>query len=210
MKCICIGATKGGSGKTTTALNLGVAAARSGKKVMLIDADVQASLIQWRASREGDDIGAVAITQATVHRDIESFNHHDLVIIDCGGRDSNTLRSCIMAADIVIVPVIGSQVDFWAAQDVIALLREARVYKEIPAYLLLNQVITGTRAAQEAADAMQELKEDIVPLQSQLHARVAYKDISEGKGVLEGKDPKAAQEVRDLYGEVMHIIGGNP
>ena len=199
---ITIGSTKGGVGKSTIACNLAVAAALGGKTTLLIDADVQASSMAFRAARETDDIRAMAITTPTLHKDLTQFDT-DFIFIDAGGRDTGTFRSAVMAADLLIIPCLPSSVDFWAAGDVIELLREARTYKEIKACFLLNQVIPHTRLSKEAVDAMQDYHADAALLKTCIHSRIVYKNaFALGRGVLEMQDSKATDEIKGLFAEI--------
>ena len=66
-KVIALTNQKGGVGKTTTAVNLGVCLSKQGKKVLLVDADVQANLTMSLGYPRPDDL---PISLATIMQDI--------------------------------------------------------------------------------------------------------------------------------------------
>ena len=204
---ITIGNSKGGVGKSTIACNFAVMAALKKKKVLLVDADPQASSLNFRSIRETDDIKSTAITTPTLHKDLSDFSNFDLIVIDSGGRDSVIFRSAILASDILIIPVLPSVYDIWATSDTVEVVKEAMVYnpKLIPRFLL-NMVMPNTIMGRETIDALEEKKE--IPLLKQtIGARQAFKNaLVTGKGVVEyDSKSKASQEISECYRQIMQL-----
>ncbi len=142
MSIIAVLNTKGGVGKTTTALNLAVGCALQGRNVLAVDGDRQGSLLTALTNR-GDREPSVAVAQyvdgQTLRQQVQrAVSQYDNIVIDAGGRDNTALRAALLLADKVIIPFLPRSFDVWALDDMNALLAEARAIKDVDAYALLT------------------------------------------------------------------------
>ena len=148
---------KGGVGKTTLSVNLAACLARTGARVLLIDSDPQGSALDWAAARQSEPLfSVVGFPRATIHKEIAQLGQgYEHIIIDGPPRVTDLARSAIMASDIVVIPVQPSPYDIWAAEEVVKLITEARVYKEnIKSVFVVNRKITNTAIGRDVRDAL--------------------------------------------------------
>lgn len=200
--------TKGGVGKTTTAVHLATMLARD-SKTLLIDGDPQASAASWAAwRRDNPDFCPSPTTTCLSGKAILSEGKQlaigfDNVVVDAGGRDSVGLRSALLLAQLAIIPIGASNLDAAAMTDLLTVVDLARDYNpELDVRVLLTRLDPRTKDSIEMMDFLEEQKLSV--LSSKVSERVAFRRaIGEGAIVHElGKDQAAITEIEAFFREV--------
>jgi chromosome partitioning protein len=133
---------------------------------------------------------------------------YDMVVIDSPPRVTDIARSAILAADLVVIPVQPSPLDVWAAQDTVALVNDALVYKEtIKRVFAINREIVNSAIGREVSEALAQ--SNIPVLRSHVSQRVAFAEsMAQGQTVFEtNTDAKAIAEIGALAAELLALAG---
>ena len=118
MTVISVAIQKGGSGKTTTAINLAAALKNTGKKVLLLDADPQSNLSQSLGITEEPDINLFTVLKKEISG--EGGNIKDAIIHTESGLDIVPSSIELAGAELELVSVYGREQMFgWILQPIL-------------------------------------------------------------------------------------------
>jgi chromosome partitioning protein len=206
MKVWSIVSQKGGSGKTTLALQLAIAAAKA-RKVLVIDLDPQQSAERWHSIRQRitgakDDPSIAAGPFQKLPEMLKTARRlgAELVLIDTPPKLDKAIIPSLKAATLVLVPLKNSVLDLQALEDSADLVNLAKARSK--AVVVLNAVPAGAgrdTAVKESVRAASRLKLEVAA--ERLSELAAFSQgLKTGRGVTETeKNGTAAKEVTALY-----------
>jgi chromosome partitioning protein len=209
MKTISVLSRKGGAGKTTVSVNLGLAAMQAGLRVVVADVDPLHSAAEVLRGRPeaGSLLIETTARKLSLLQDACVANRCDLLIIDTPTAPEADVALAVRAADLCLAVTRPTRLDVAAVRQTIELLRSHRSR----ALLVLNQCPPArggveTDLVEQAVEALQDAG---IPLAAtRLRSGSAYqRALAENQSVTEWQpDGAAAAGVFKLLAEARHEL----
>jgi chromosome partitioning protein len=205
-KVITISQQKGGTGKTTLAVHLALAFIKyHNLKVAIIDTDPQGSLGKWFMIRTEKKVSSENLTFKTAslwgaqYESKTLKNDNDIVIIDTPPKIESDARPSIEAADLVLIPMAASHVDFWATGAIVDIAKKAN--KKI--LVQINRSSQRSKLIEKTKDFIKSL--DLSSTKTIIGNRQIYtSSMGEGKTAVEKqKKGNAVEEIKNLSDQIL-------
>jgi len=201
---IAVGGQKGGTGKSTLAVNLTAQFVADGRPAALVDGDLQGTAARW-----GRAIGLPAVVSLPLEteREVPGWAgdvralaaQYAILLIDCAPHIGISTQAAMAVADRVLLPVTPSAVDLRATGEALRLLEAVRAERagKPDALLIPSRVDVRTASGRELPDALRKLGERVGPVIGQRSAWADCAAVDAWVGTYAPRS-KAADELRAL------------
>lgn len=211
-RVVVVGNLKGGTGKSTLAVNVACVLAERGRRVALLDADPQATAAEWVA-RGALPIWSVHLPVSGLadtelwRKQLEALRlEHDVVVVDLPAVVTPVLAAAFLFATLILIPTSTGSIEIAGTRRVLRYIEAAR--KERPHRPPLVMVVPSRIApdASEADLAPMRLLGEVIgpgitfdPIHDQAFARAGWSGQIQPGG-------RAAGEVQALVDRVEAIL----
>ena len=165
-RIIAVGNLKGGTGKSTIAVNLACRLAEKRRSVVLIDADPQGTAAAWLRDGPPQELSLLSLPLARASGEAMWSDQisgmrtcYDRTVIDLPPQAGECFEAALRIADLLIVPLTLSEVDLHATAQAIAVLHRMRtVQGGRPSCLLVpSKVDRRTSLGRQASTSLAQL-----------------------------------------------------
>lgn len=154
---LAIANLKGGTGKTTSAVYLGCALARTGS-VVVVDADPQGSAALWAENAVDLPFSTVAVPSPAVGRQARDLaGRYDHLIIDTPPGHPGITSAALASAEVALVPVTTGSVDLVRYSATVEIIEAAQALNpDLRGFALLAKTRAGTASRRDVRAALEE------------------------------------------------------
>lgn len=204
MKTLAVLSRKGGTGKTTLAIHISVAAEQAGHTAALIDLDPQASAARWRDNREEETPAVVSAHASRLPETLHLAKQKGatLAIIDTAPHTETAALDAANAAEFILIPCKPTLIDLQAIDSTINIIKITNV----PAQVILNVVPPYGDLAGQARRAISHY--DIPCAPCTIGQRIAFNHAFTAGLTVQEYEPrgKASLEIKELYTYIAKVM----
>ena len=204
MYTLAVISRKGGTGKTTLAIHLAVAAMLAGLKPVIIDLDTQASAAKWFDIRDEEDLTVVSAHATRLKQILHTAEQHgaEFVIIDTSAKTGDDAEAAVDVADLALIPCRPGMLDLQAISLTVKVANNA----SLPAHIVFNCADPRSIMLRSARQSVEIYDAEIVPVLIGDYVAFSY-PLVDGRTAQEfDPDSKPSSQINALFKYVMREL----